>query len=93
MINPMWSRTEYGEVVHLTGGNPTVPEFLLPEIQRNQSEEEIPKRTEGQRVADSPVVFMKSGPMKAGNRPEDKTLMTGARLPDNRPALAGWEKW
>jgi hypothetical protein len=82
MVEPMWSRTGYVEVVHHTWGSPPVPLFLLLEMMKTQTEEETPKRFEGQRVTDSRVVFMKSGPVKPGNRVEEKTLMTGARLPD-----------
>jgi hypothetical protein len=77
-IEPMWSRTGYGEVVHYTWGSPPVLSFQLPEMITIRADEENPKQIEGQRVADSRVVLMKSEPMKPGNSVEDKTLMTGA---------------
>ena len=88
----MWSRTGYGEGIHLTWGSPPVLSFQLPEMILIRVDEENPKQVEGQRVADSRVVLIKSEPMKPGNSVEDKTLMTGRcvlRLGDERKSARG----
>jgi len=82
MIEPVWSRSVYVEVVHLTWGGLPALSLLLPEVTKIQTEQENPKQFEEQKESDSLIVFMKSGPVKASNGLEDKTLMTGARLPD-----------
>lgn len=78
LIDPVWSWSVYGEVVHLTRGGLPVLLPELPEAVQIYPVEEIPKQGEGQKESDSSIVFMKSEPVKASNGLEDKTLMTGA---------------
>jgi hypothetical protein len=74
---PLWSWTGYGEVMRLTQGSPPalVPRLSSGIIKPNRrGEPEAGQGVEGGRFTDSTDDL---GPMKPGNRVEDKILRTG----------------
>lgn len=74
---PMWSRTGYGEGMHLTQGNPPVLAIICCHNAIKLRSRGRPRGgggTEGDRFTGTTY---DTGPMKPGNGVEEKTLSTG----------------